>query len=176
MSSDKLQVAGGNGSVYGGTLDEQVMLACAAWEKDCQDPELLRMYVAPVVGKSSLALVLDPEWQSTLAEWESCGADEAYLPDFVLAYAEVATGAVLVGPLTEDREFYVKYDALRSRIQELESELRKADTRTAMATFMLHEIVALESVDPDGLKWTWKELFTTAQQLARKGLSMELAE
>ena len=97
MSSDKLQVAGGNGSVYGGTLDEQVMLACAAWEKDCQDPELLRMYVAPVVGKSSLALVLDPEWQSTLAEWESCGADEAYLPDFVLAYAEVATGAVVVG-------------------------------------------------------------------------------
>ena len=95
ISSD--QRAEGQNGRGSETLDGRVMLACAAWEKDCQDPELLRMYVAPVVGKSSLALVLDPEWQSTLAEWEACGADEAYLPDFVLAYAEVATGAVLVG-------------------------------------------------------------------------------
>lgn len=97
MSSDKLQVAGGNGSVYDGTLDEQVMLACAAWEKDCGLPELLRMYVAPVIGQSSLALLADEEWLATLQEWEASGADEAYLPDFVLAYAEVATGAVVVG-------------------------------------------------------------------------------
>lgn len=89
-------VVGVQGSEVG-TLGQRVMMAVAAWEKDCSKPELLRMYVAPVVGQSSLTLLLDEEWAATLQEWEACGADEACLPDFVLAYAEVATGLVAVG-------------------------------------------------------------------------------
>lgn len=87
----------GNNDVAGGQgLDAQVMLAVAAWDKDCQDPDLLAVYVSPVVGRQYTDVRDDAEWRATLAEWEACGADEAYLPDFVLAYAEVATGAVVV--------------------------------------------------------------------------------
>lgn len=101
MSSSEVggQKAEVRGPMFGSgdVLAWGVQLAVAAWDKDCQEPDLLRMYVAPVVGKTSLALQLDEEWTATLQEWEACGADEAYLPDFVLAYAEVATGLVAVG-------------------------------------------------------------------------------
>lgn len=85
------------GQVRGQALTDEIALACAAWEKDCQEPGLLRMYVAPVIGQSALTLLMDEEWVATLQEWEACWADEAYLQDFVLAYAEVATGLVAVG-------------------------------------------------------------------------------
>lgn len=80
-----------------GELGQRVMMALAAWEKDCSDPDMLAMYVSPVVDRQYTDVRDDPEWRATLEEWEACGADEAYLPDFVLAYAKVATGAVAVG-------------------------------------------------------------------------------
>lgn len=53
-------------------------------------------------------------------------------------------------------EFHVEWerDEWRDRAERFETALK--------------EISALEAVDPDGLRWTWKELFTVTQELANR--------